>query len=356
MNVHRSVRPNVLNMAGYVPGEQPDPGQTLIKLNTNENPFGPPPSVVGAVLAAAEKALQLYPEPTCRAVREAAAKVFGILPQQVVVGNGSDDILTMILRTFIDPGEIVAAPVPTYTLYAALTDLQGGRFIPVPWAEDFRLPVDRLVETGAKVIFVVRPNAPTGHAVALDDVSTLCQRAKSIVVLDEAYADFADDNGLQLLATHENLLITRTFSKSMALAALRIGLGFMSAELTLQLHKVRDSYNVNRLSQAAAVAALTHRADYQPLIQSIRLEREQITLALRQRGFTVPASQANFILATVPQGGMGGAAWARALKENGVLIRYFGSDPYLADKLRITIGRSEEMQRFLQVVDHILAS
>ncbi|MBF0139683.1 MAG: histidinol-phosphate transaminase [Magnetococcales bacterium] len=351
------VRAGVANMSGYVPGEQPAQRPDLVKLNTNENPQEPPPRVVQELIAAMPAInLRRYPDPGARLVREWAAKVYGhgLTPEQVIVGNGSDDLLTMILRTFVDPGEWVVAPGPTYSLYEALTQLQGGRYREVPWHGDGGLPVAELVATRAKVVFVVRPNAPTGHVVALEEVARLCREFQGMVILDEAYVDFAADHGLGLLAHHANLMITRTFSKSMAMASLRIGLGFVHApQLVAELHKVRDSYNINAFSQLAARIALEHHADYQPIWTEIRRQRARLTDQLRQRGFTMPDSQANFILARVPEAGPEAAWWFEQLKDRGIHVRYFARDPRLSDKLRITIGTAEELDRFLAVVDEL---
>ncbi|MBF0162193.1 MAG: histidinol-phosphate transaminase [Magnetococcales bacterium] len=360
MNIRHWVRPEVLEMTGYQPGEQPAGGVPLIKLNTNENPFPPPVAVQQAIAAANLEQLRLYPEPSCRPVREAAAAAYGLQADQVVVGNGSDDLLTIVLRTFVGPGEGVAVPTPTYSLYHSLTQIQGGRFSAVPWGESGTLPVAALLEQHPKLLLIARPNAPTGHAVPLEAVAELCRKSQGVVVLDEAYVDFADDNGLALLPHHANLILTRTFSKSMALAGLRVGLAFSSVALAEQMHKVRDSYNVNRLSQVGAVAALRHLADYQPMLESIRQERQRVTIALRQRGFQVTESQANFILARVPPPPhpgsplQGGRDWLEALRAAAILVRHFGQEPTLADHLRITIGRPEEMAQLLQQVDRLL--
>ncbi len=354
MTILDRIRPGVRAMSGYVPGKQPKPGQRLIKLNTNENPFPPPQQVLAALSAALNgDRLRRYPDPGSRPVREAAARAYGLAPEHVVAGNGSDDLLTMILRTCVDPGQVVTAPEPTYSLYETLTELQGGRFQPVPWPADFTLPIPALLATGARVIFIVRPNAPTGHMVDLAAIADLCQRSPGIVVLDEAYVDFADDNGLPLLTDHPNLIITRTFSKSLALAGLRIGLGFMHPTLAEQMHKVRDSYNVNHLSQAAAVAALDNLSAYEPIIDTIRAERRRLSDALERRGFRVQPSQANFILTTVPDGPRSGQEWFEGLLKKNILVRYFGKDPRLADKLRITIGSREEMDELLAAVDDL---
>ncbi|MBF0609541.1 MAG: histidinol-phosphate transaminase [Magnetococcales bacterium] len=354
MSLEQWVRKAVWQMAGYTPGEQPRGHQSFVKLNTNENPYPPPKVVLDAIANEVDGLLRLYPEPSSLAVREAASRAYGVHPDQVLVGNGSDDLLTMIYRTFLEPGERVAYPDPTYTLYPALATLQGAEAVGVPWLEQGELPVEGLVATQAKVVIIARPNAPTGHVVSLDLVARLCRLTSGVVVLDEAYGDFATDAGWPLLSRFPNLIIIRTLSKSMCLAGIRLGLGFMPKEMAFQMHKVRDSYNVDRLAQAAAVAALNHLDAYRPIIDAIVQEREKVILALRQRGFQVMDSQANFVLATVPNGRRSGHQWLEELKKEGILVRYFGSDPRLSDKLRITIGTPEQMERLLDAVDGLL--
>jgi len=349
MSILDAVRPAVRAMAGYTPGEQPS--RPLIKLNTNENPYPPPRPVIEAIAAAVDR-LRLYPEPTSRPVREAAARAYGLKPEKVVAGNGSDDLLTMIMRVFVGPGEVVAVPDPTYSLYRTLTEIQGGRYIAIPWLEGDGLPVEALAATKPKVVFVTRPNSPTGHAVPLDQVRALCRRVAGAVVLDEAYADFARDNGLPLLAECPNLIVTRTFSKSLSLAGLRIGLGFMAEAVAEQLHKVRDSYNLDMLAQAAAVAALERLDLFDPAIEAILAQRTRLTEALAARGFIPEPSEANFVLAAVPPGARDGAAWLRDLRAEGVLVRHF-NHPALADKLRITVGAPHEMDALLAAIDRL---
>ncbi|MBF0184458.1 MAG: histidinol-phosphate transaminase [Magnetococcales bacterium] len=355
MNIHRWVRPEVLAMAGYQPGEQPEAGRSFIKLNTNENPYDPPEAVRQALAEADWHTLRLYPEPSSRPVRTAAAAAYGLQAEQILVGNGSDDLLTILLRTFVAPGATVAVPEPTYSLYHSLCQIQGGSFVGIPWLPEWQLPLASLLASEAALILLARPNAPSGHVVPLPVVAELCRRAPGIVVLDEAYVDFAEDHGLPLLQQHPNLVIIRTFSKSMALAGMRIGLAFASCELIEQMHKVRDSYNVNRLSQQLAVAALHHLQAYQPALQAIRQQRQLLSDALRQRGFQVPDSQANFVLAAVPGNGRSAAEWLSALREAGILVRYFASDPALRHHLRITIGTPEEMAQLIAQIDRLLA-
>ncbi|MBF0194652.1 MAG: histidinol-phosphate transaminase [Magnetococcales bacterium] len=346
-------REDIQQMRGYTPGEQPDPSRPLIKLNTNENPYPPPKAVLDAIINATVQNLRLYPEPSSYPVRVAAAKAYNLMPEQVIAGNGSDDLLTMVLRTFVGQNQIVTAPSPTYSLYETLTKIQGGIFKETPWPKDYSLPIEALIKCNAKLIFIVRPNAPTGHVVPLANIAELCKKTNGVVVLDEAYVDFAEDNGLSLLKEHNNLIITRTMSKSLALAGLRVGLGFTNPTLAAEMHKVRDSYNLNQLSQAGAVAALENLTAYKPGLTAIKKERTRTTQELEKRGFKVMQSQSNFILATIPNSPLTGEQWLNALREKGYLIRYFGSDPRLQDKIRVTIGTKEEMDGFLCAVDEL---
>lgn len=354
MTVEKTVRPAVQKMSGYTPGEQPKSTQRIIKLNTNENPYPPPAAVLKAIAEAANERLRLYPEPSSRPVREAAGRAYDLHPDQVLVGNGSDDLLTIILRTFVDAGQVVASADPTYSLYQTLTAIQDGIFKSIPWDAAGALPIQALIETGARVIFVVRPNSPTGHAVPLDTVSELCEKAPGVVVLDEAYVDFCADNGIPLLEKHNNLIITRTFSKSFSLAGLRIGLGFTNQALAAEMHKVRDSYNVDALAQAGAVAALNDLSAFDDNLNAIKEQRQRLTDELNQRGFHVPPSHSNFVLARIPADSIPGHEWLARLKEKGILIRYFTKPAEMIDKLRISIGSAEEMDILLEAIDSIL--
>jgi len=352
MSISDWVRPAIRAMAGYQPGEQPAPGQRVVKLNTNENPYPAPAPVLEALRdAAAGEALRRYPVPDARPVKEAAARAYGLDPEQVVVGNGSDDLLTMLLRTFVGEGGPVVAPAPTYSLYETLTTIQGGAYREVPWGVGGSLLIRAIADADPALVLITRPNAPYGFACGLDQVAALCRAVDAPVVLDEAYADFGDDNGLALLADHPNLVVTRSFSKGFSLAGLRLGLGFAHPEVAAQLHKVRDSYNVDALAQAGAVGALDNLEAFRPNLEEVVAERARLTGALRERGFRVAESQANFLFARVP--GDDARPWYEALKERGVLIRYFPEPEELADGLRITVGTPEENDALLEALDGV---
>jgi len=247
-------RRNVARMEGYAPGEQPGE-RGFIKLNTNENPYPPSPSVRKAILRELGEPLRLYPDPGSTALRRQAALTYGFELPGVIAGNGSDDLLAMIARAFVGEGELLACPVPTYTLYDTLVRIQGGRLAGVPYPDDYSLPRG-LAAKKARVTIVASPNSPSGTAVPVRALAELADAVPGLLVVDEAYADFADGTALGLARERRNVIVLRTLSKSFSLAGMRIGLGFAHPRIIEGLDKVRDSYNLNRLSIAAGVAAL----------------------------------------------------------------------------------------------------
>ena len=338
-------------MEGYVPGAQPR-GPIFAKLNANENPYPPSPKVLEALRKAACDDLRLYPDALATELRERIADYHGLEPDQVLVGNGSDDLLTMILRSFVGPGDVVAAPRPTYPLYEVLVAIQDGRMRWVDFPPDFSLP-PALADQGARVVFVANPNSPSGTWVEPSAVADLAGRVDGIVVVDEAYVDFAEGDCLGLLGRFDNVIILRSFSKSFSLAGVRVGYGLASAEIIAGLLKVKDSYNVNRFAIAAGVAALDDAAYMRANAARIRSERERLAAALRALGLQVLPSQANFVAAIC--GEPGPRAIARALEEVGILVRTF-SDPSLADWVRITVGTPEQNDRLLECLENLLRS
>ncbi len=337
------VRPAIRNMQGYVPGEQPQ-DQRYIKLNSNENPYPPSPEVARALQQAVNEDLRLYPDPVAHRLRDKAAAVYGLTPEQVLVGNGSDDLLTMLLRTFVGQGDLVTYPVPTYSLYDVLVAIQEGEAVRIPFPPDFSLPI-QLADSKAKLTFLCHPNAPSGTLAPLSQVEELAQRVHGILVVDEAYVDFAAETALPLLHKYSHVVILRTFSKSFSLAGMRIGLALGHPALINELLKVKDSYNVSRLSIVAAVAALEDYQWMQQNVAKICATRTRLTMALRELGYFVYDSQANFVLARLA--GINQQSVYVGLKDKGILVRYFSS-PDLFDCLRITIGTDEQIDRLLE--------
>jgi histidinol-phosphate aminotransferase len=338
------VRATVRQMEGYTPGEQPSPGERVVKLNTNENPFPPSPKVMQAIREIEPELLRRYPNPTADRFREAAARVLGVERDMILAGNGSDDILTIATRTFVPPGGKLAFADPTYSLYPVLARLQDAKSVAVAWERDWSLPVDALIDTRADAIYIANPNAPSGTFVPPARIGELAGRFPGAVLVDEAYVDFADDNCLRLLREHPNIVISRSFSKAYSLAGLRFGYAVAQAPVIAEMMKVKDSYNVDAISVCAATAAIEDREYAAMTWQHVRAERQRLTEELQRLGWHVLPSQANFILATVP-GGKGREAYL-GLKQQGILVRYFDK-PGLNDKLRITIGTSQENNALL---------
>jgi histidinol-phosphate aminotransferase len=329
----------VRGVAAYVPGEQPAAGRRVVKLNTNENPYPPSPAVLDALRAAADGTIRLYPDPEAQALRARASAVYGVPPDHILAGNGSDELLALILRATIDPGDRVAFAVPTYSLYETLVAVQGGDTVCVDYPDDWSIPPS-LACAGARVTFLCNPNSPSGTSVPGTEVESLARAVAGILVVDEAYVDFAAEDAMTLVGRLPNVVVLRTLSKSFSLAGMRAGLVFGHPELLAGVRTVRDSYNVNRLTQLAAEAALSDLPHMRANVTRIRTTRARLTTALEQLGYQVPPSSANFVLARRP--GVDQAPMAAALSERGVLVRHFATKR-LEDALRITVGTDDEI-------------
>ena len=344
-------RKNIEATDGYTPGEQPQDGD-YVKLNTNENPYPPSPCVVEAIVEAARQRLRKYPDPVADEARRAIARLCQAELDNVLCGNGSDDLLSIAVRTFVDPGQALATPYPTYSLYETLAQLQDARLESHPCGEGFALPVEKLAASKAPLVIVANPNAPTGVAAATADLQRIAAAIPGVLLVDEAYADFADANALALARSRPNVLVMRTLSKSYSLAGLRFGYLLGSRELIQGLMKVKDSYNCDVLSIVAARAALEDQAWMQVNVARIRSERTHLTAELRSLAFTVLESQANFVLARPPRGDA--AALYEKLKRRHILVRYF-SRPRVDEYLRITVGTPEENGRLLAELNQLLS-
>jgi histidinol-phosphate aminotransferase len=340
------LRPLVRAVEGYVPGEQPGAGRRVVKLNTNENPYPPSARVVAALQAQLDERLRLYPDTEARGLRAQAAALYGVPAESIMVGNGSDELLTLLVRAVVDPGARVAYPVPTYSLYDTQVALQGAEAVEIPFPEDWSLP-PALAEADAALTFVCNPNSPSGTLVRSEAIAALARQVRGVVVVDEAYVDFADEHSLGLVGRHDNVVVLRTLSKSFSLAGLRIGLAFGHPELLAGLGTVKDSYNVNRLTLAAAEAALAAADDMRANVARVRATRMRLAHALGDLGYAVPASHANFVLARRP--GIDQGPVARALAYAGILVRHFPT-PRLADALRITVGTDAEIDALLDAL------
>lgn len=346
-------RKNIAAMAGYVPGEQPQ-GRTFVKLNTNENPYPPSPKVGEALATFDVSRLRLYSEPSAARVRRAAADVLGYRPENYLIGNGSDDLLTIALRTFVDQGGVAAYTEPSYSLYPVLAELQGAQRRPVELTADFGLPpVDELLERlkGATLFLVANPNAPTGNLLSRETLREVARGFAGVLWIDEAYADFSGQTCLDFVSEFPNVVVSRTLSKSYSLAGLRLGIACSSEEIILEMNKVKDSYNVDMVAQALAEAALRDQAYMRGNAQRIVATRERVTARLQELGCDVLPSSANFIFVRTP---LSAPSVFAALRERGYLVRYFAL-PRIDDRLRVTMGTDAEMDGFLSAMSDILA-
>jgi len=341
-------------MHAYVPGMQPTGGD-WIKLNTNELPYPASPAVAAAVAAEVDK-LRLYPNPTSQPLREHIAVMNGLDASQVFVGNGCDEVLALLTRVFSGADSMACMTQPSYSLYPVLTQIQAAKMELIPFTRDMVLPVDEIAACTANMLFLTNPNAPTGVAFEPNMIRAAAKGFGGVFVIDETYVDFAKSNAVALLAEQPNVVITRSLSKSYGLAGLRVGYALASKEIIALLDRVRDSYNVNRLSQAAALAALKDEAYHDRLIKTIKITRDSVTKALRARNFFVYQSSGNFVFAEpVDEHGHSGADVAASLydffQQNMILVRYFPGDALTESFLRISMGKPEQMDRLLAVTD-----
>ena len=348
-------RPNVERIAGYVPGEQPQE-DGWVKLNTNENPYPPSPRVAEAIERAARGRLNVYPDPAATKFREAVGRLLDVDPDWVLPANGSDENLTILLRTYVDPGESVAYPYPSYVLYETLADLQGAAHdrlvLNQDWSWNFeagRAAVDR-----AKLVFVPNPNSPSGNR--WDD-ETICSLIppQGLLVLDEAYGDFTDDpHRMQLLEGEygSRIVMTRTLSKSYSLAGIRLGFAVARPEHISQMRKVKDSYNCNALTLAAGTAAIEDQQWMEQNAARIRSTRSRLTTSLRELGFAVVDSQANFVWSTHPERSHQDVY--EKLKARRILVRFMQFAEAGVDGLRITVGTDTEIDALLEALKEIV--
>ena len=327
-------RPAIEALHGYVPGEQPNQAN-VVKLNTNENAYPPSPRALEALHAVDADMLRRYPHPAADEFRRSAAAVLDVDPGWILAGNGSDDLLTMLMRAVAAPDRAVAYPTPTYVLYHTLAAMQEAPVIEAPFDDAYTLPVDALVRAGAALTIVANPNSPSGTAAPLDALETLATRLDGVLVIDEAYVEFADRSALDLVRKSERVVVLRTLSKSHGLAGLRLGLAIAQPRLLDGLARVKDSYNVDAVAARVGAAAIRDVDYTRDTVARIRDARQRLTASLAALGFRVWPSQANFVLACPPDGGA--RRLYDGLRSRGILVRYF-DEPRLADAVRITVG------------------
>lgn len=347
------VQDHIRGLEPYTPGFQPS-GSGWIKLNTNELPYAPPESVLRGI-SEEIPFLARYPNPTSSGLRNVLAEFHNLHAEQVIVGNGSDDLLNLLARAFGGRDRKTLETYPSYSLYPILTAIAGGEMHSIQFNTNFELPVEELLQSKSDLLFLTNPNAPTGVRFRNEQLRRLAENFDGILVIDEAYAEFASESALPLLREFDRLIITRTFSKAYGLAGLRVGYAMGSAEIIRILDSIRDSYNVNRLSQAGAIAAVREKDHYLSIIEEIKTTRELTRNRLLEFGWKVYPSETNFLFARpVNSQGESGANVASGLfdylVEKKILVRYFAKHPLTEAFLRISIGTSSEMERLIEEI------
>ena len=352
-----AANPHVAAMSPYVPGEQPQ-GGGWVKLNTNENPYPPSLRSLEAIRAALVNdgaALRLYPSPDSAPLREAVARFHGFDAARVVAGNGSDDILNLIIRAYAGPGRPIGMLNPSYSLYPVLAAAQAAEVVKVEVTESLAVDVDAIAKCGAAVFFLTNPNAPLGVAFTPDVVRAVAKAFPGMLVVDEAYASFADVDCVALARELPNVIVTRTMSKAHALAGLRVGYALCPVGVPAILHRVRDSYNVDRLAQVAAAAALDDREWLDVTVAQVRATRDRLAAALRKLGWQVNPAAGNFVLAAPVSSTRAASVETSAhcfeyLRARKILVRRFPNHRLTEKSLRISVGTEQETDAFLQAV------
>jgi len=343
-------RENIENAQAYAPGFQPG-GTDVIKLNTNENPYPPSPQVINALSRITPEQLRRYPDPTANAFRQAAAELHEVTPDHIICGNGADGLLRMAFQAFTDHTRPVAYPVPTYSLYPVLARLNNVNAVEVPFDREFNLP-PKLAHTNAPLTIVCNPNAPSGTCISKAELACLADELAGVLLIDEAYVDFAENDCLSLIRDFDNVIILRSMSKGYSLAGLRFGYAVAQPNLTAGLMKIKDSYNVDAVAIAAAVAAVKDQDYFLQNIRKLKQNRRLLTAQLRALKFQLPDSFANFLLAQSKKNNA--EQIYRQLIQRNIYVRYF-NQPGLQDKLRITIGTSRQNDTLLLAMQEIIS-
>ena len=345
------VKEHIRKLEAYQPGLQPREGKRVIKLNTNENPYPPSPWVLESIRSDASDALRFYSDPKSRGLRETAAALYGTAPDEVLCGNGSDEILGILLRTFATRGDSIGYYVPSYSYYATLGSIHALRLEPTPVRDRPEQP-PLPGNPDLAVFFLTNPNSPLGFSFRPEAVAQLASHLRGILVVDEAYADFAPWHCLSLIREMPNVVVTRSLSKSYSLAGLRVGIAMAQAPLILQMDKVRDHYNVNRIAQNAACVALRDQKSFLENRRRVLHTRDRLFLELRRLGLDPLPSEANFVFLRFPSPEAASSVYDGLLRSD-ILVRYFQQDG-LADGLRISVGTHRDTDRLLDALRGLL--
>lgn len=344
-------RENIEKLKGYEPGFQPKQSD-VIKLNTNENPYQPSPKVMEMLTKITAEQLRKYPDPLGNRFREAAASLNGVSPENIMCCNGGDDLLNLAVRAFCDENRPIAYPSPTYTLYPVLAKIQNCQVIEIPFDDEFNLPA-KLAKTNAALTIVCNPNAPSGSLISVNEIASLADEISGVLLIDEAYVDYAEKNCTALVKDFDNVIILRTLSKGYSLAGLRFGYAIAQPDLIEGLIKVKDSYNVDSIAIMLATEAIKDQKYFKQNIEKIKSERTRLTKQLRTLGFKVPESSSNFVFAEAPK--VGAAKIQQDLAKRNIYVRYFPY-PQIENKLRISVGTPEQDDKLIEALKEILAA
>ncbi len=338
-------------MTEYIPGEQPENVEEYIKLNSNENPFPPSKSVLEAIKDAAGERLRFYPDPVSGSLRKAFADANKLKPENIFAGNGSDEIFTLLFRGFIEPNGLAGFPYPSYSLYFTMSEAYGLKYDKINLNESFDVDFGRFLEKKYDLVIIGNPNNPTGRGCKKEEISEFLKKFKGLLVVDEAYVDFYGETVIDLVNEFENLIVTRSFSKSYSLAGLRVGLAIANKEIIRGFLKLKDSYNINRISEAGAIAAIKDSRSLKYNVEMIKNNKEYLEHELEKLGFELVPSKANFLFVKPPK--PIAKQIYEHLKKKKILVRYF-EGPVQSDYLRITVGTMMQIKAMIAEITSIL--
>ncbi|MBE9216376.1 histidinol-phosphate transaminase [Plectonema cf. radiosum LEGE 06105] len=344
-------RAEVDAMTGYIPGEQPKPGSKIIKLNSNENPYPPSPKVKEVLQNFDWEWLRRYPNASATDFRNAISEVLNVPADWIIVGNGSDEVLNLIIRACTDSHRKVVYPMPTYILYRTLVEMQAAQKVEIDYPSDYKLPIEELVKVDGAVTIIATPNSPSGHIVPLENLRELATRLSGILVIDEAYVDFGNGDALSLVKEFNNVISIRTLSKGYSLAGIRLGFAIANPNLLQGLYKVKDSHNIDAIACAVGAAAIRDQDYKNYCVKKVKISRDKLSSDLKKLSFKVWDSHTNCLLVEPPQGNA--EYLYLRLKEQGIWIRYFNQEG-LEDKLRITVGTDEENKVLIEALGELI--
>ncbi|WP_404788567.1 histidinol-phosphate transaminase [Altericista sp. CCNU0014] len=346
------LRKHLQSIAGYTPGEQPPPGSSVIKLNTNENPYPPSPEVFRVLQTLDPEWLRRYPDPTTVALRQAVGEVLNVHPDWIAVGNGSDELIGLVVRAFVEPGETAIYPMPSYVYYRAVAQVQEAQPVEIAYDEAFNFPLKEILDAQGAVTFVASPNSPLGNVVSINNLETLAANLQGLLVVDEAYVDFTSTNALHLVQKYRNVIVLRTLSKGYSLAGLRLGFAIAHPALIRDLNKIKDSYAVDAIAALVGAAAIRDQPYKNSNVRKVLRSRAILHRDLAALGFRVWPSEGNFLLVQPPRE-IAAIALQQQLKARGILVRHFDVAG-VADKLRITVGTDEQNAQLCQRLQELM--